>query len=441
VSGLDRRAGNESGFTVVELVAAASILLIVVSATMTGLVFATQSSLATTRRSEATTLANQQVEYVRNLENFDNVASTVSTAGLPAGQIQSPRSVGIYTITTDVSWGISDTSTVLVRTPYKNVIVRVSWQTPRPGNVTLDTRVAGKDTQGLYNRGSIKFVVKNEATPALPVTGVEVQITDCTGDVYVLPTGADGTVVFQNVPAGTTLMSASKSGYMVTGVPTSISCVANTINDAGTGYAKLLRSARVTIRAPSGVTIPYGSMVSLSGGGTSPAAEPADHHSDAGFWQAGFWYSLIAGSYTVNFAGPTSPADYSACYNTVSSAGTLVITSAQEYFEPAAITLPTSAVKSARVYVESKTSGTVYVWTSTGVAFKNPGSSTQCKVILSGSSPYYKGYVDITNSDHLPARHYFSKTATWSSTSTCTVDVTAGSTYYSSTSGAGLPVN
>jgi uncharacterized surface anchored protein len=312
-----RRVAQDDGFTVAELAFAAMILLIIVVGSMTGLSFAAQSNIKTLQRSEATTLANQEIEYIRNLADFNDVASTVSTAGLPAGKVVTPRTSGKYTITTTITWGETDPSVVYARTPYKNVMVRVSWTTPTAGSVTLSTRVAGKDTQGLYNRGTVKLTVKDEATPAQPVSGVTIELTDSAGDTYDLSTDVSGTVLFTGIPAGAVSMTGSKALYLVTNVPTSFSCVANQVNDAGVATAKKLKSAVITVLAPSGIAIPSGSSVALSGGGTSPGPQTTLTDGSATFTQ-----SLITGSYTVG----VTPAGSS--YNAVPSAGSLAISTA-----------------------------------------------------------------------------------------------------------------
>jgi hypothetical protein len=419
-----RAIAQDDGFTVAELAFAAAILLIIVIGSMTGLSFAAQSNVHTLNKSEATTLANQQIEYIRNLADFNDVASEVSTAGLPAGKIVTPRNVGKYTIATTVTWGETDPSVIYARTPYKNVIVTVTWSSPTPGSITLSTRVAGKDTQGLYNRGTVKLTVKDDATPAQPVSGVDVELTDSAGDTYVLSTTTSGTVLFTGIPAGTVAMTASKDGYLITNVPASSQCVANQLNDAGTATAKKLKSGVITVLAPSGIAVPSGSSVALSGGGTSPAAVLTLSDGTATFTQ-----SLITGSYTV---GVTPPSTW---YNSVSSAGNLAISTADN--TALTITLPTTSVKSVKVYVKSNTSGSVYIWRSTGASY--PGNGSTNKITLSGSGSNYTSstWFTITNGDHLAARYYFTKTATAPVspfTGVAFLNITAGDTANSTSS-------
>jgi len=83
----------DEGFTIAELLVAVVVLLIVVTAVISGIMFASQSSMVSGRRVDALSLANQQIELARNLP-FDEVSTIDPTNGLPAGKVPNDQTIG-----------------------------------------------------------------------------------------------------------------------------------------------------------------------------------------------------------------------------------------------------------------------------------------------------------------------------------------------------------
>ena len=401
------RVAQDAGFTVAELVMAAAILLTIVTASMTGLTFAAQSNISTMQKTEATTLANQQIEEIRSLatNSFDDVASTVPTGGLPGGKIVTPRTVGKYTITTNVAFGASNPNQLYARTPYKDVTVIVSWTIPSPGSVTLVTRVAGKDKLGLWNRGSVQTTVR-DANTTLPLAGATVTLVDSTGDNYSVVTTGSGVAAFNFLPSGTiTSLAANMSGYVQTDGPSSpISCVANQTTVLSDIKMKPAKTAIFTVQAPSARPLclsTLGTNVTVTLSGPAPGLPlTANTQSDG----TATFINLIAGSYTANVTVPTT------YYNAFATpADTFTILDTNDTVNRT----ETASVKATTMRFSSTTSGSIYVWNNNGTAYINPATGSQLVKPLAYDSTQglYTCVFTLTLPDDNPLNLQFNKSS------------------------------
>lgn len=200
---------GDSGFTVVEFVYAAAILFIVAMGVMTVFSYAVQSTQNSAIKVSALNLANERLETVRNLP-YDAVGLTFadgSPAGIP-GDVQTPVTVGDYSVDTDVRWARDPSSG---RALYKQVFVTVGWTKGRGGTVTVSSNVFGRSD--LVNTGDLSVLVLDYDSN-LPIEGAKVTITDSSGVARQLFADADGEVFFGYLKTGTYNLVVSKEGYI-----------------------------------------------------------------------------------------------------------------------------------------------------------------------------------------------------------------------------------
>jgi len=127
--------------TLGELMIAASVLLVCLTALATLLGGSITSSRMARVRDEATNLANERIEIARSLA-YDRVGLHYANGawGSPAGDILTPEQVGSFVVTTECTW----VRTALGRAAYKKLVVRVAWQQPIPGQIEVTTMLYGK---------------------------------------------------------------------------------------------------------------------------------------------------------------------------------------------------------------------------------------------------------------------------------------------------------
>ena len=94
------RADPDAGFTLAELLFAIAIMIIVLVAVLGALASATTSSVYSSRRARALTIATDRIEWARNME-YDAIGVP---GGEPPGTI--PKTVNIegYSVETTVTW-------------------------------------------------------------------------------------------------------------------------------------------------------------------------------------------------------------------------------------------------------------------------------------------------------------------------------------------------
>lgn len=379
---------SAAGFTVVEIVIASAILLVVVMATMTSIAFASQSAQMSERRSEALAIANQQIEFARNL-SFDDIATVVPANGLPAGKIPGSQTIGAYTVNTAVSYGTYQASSAA---RYKSMTVTVSWSSPTSGSVTLSTLIAGASGTQDYNFGTVVLSVTDES--GSKVSGVQVILTDANSRSYSVVTTSTGTAEFDYVPAGAVTCTATKCGVLIDSAGTSLTCTANQVTTYAV-TAHTPHAGSIKVLASSGKLL-SGIVVALSGP-TSPPSQTTDANGVVTFT------SLIAGTYTVATTANTYYAAYS---------GSLTISGADTSVNATLTTNP------ATVTATRSSSGTIYLWSAS--------KSLIGSAVASGSKSSYKATFTITNPDDSSVTYYFTKTNTFATTNPLVV--TAGGT-------------
>ena len=178
--GLKRLARSESGFTVVELVVAAAILFVVSTGIMGVLAYASTSNASDAKHQMGLELANQRMEQARNM-NYDDLGTTNN---YPTGTIVTPETVVLstpagnstYIVETEVDYSEDVTDPSLGAS--KDIRITVSWTTPRPGSVTVESNIAG--APAVTNAGAVEILVQDSDTSD-PVPGAVITIKPAGG--------------------------------------------------------------------------------------------------------------------------------------------------------------------------------------------------------------------------------------------------------------------
>lgn len=249
---------EQAGFTIAEYIAAVAILLTVVIGAMSVIMYSSTANAATARKENALNLANQQIEMARN-QPYDDLGSV-----WPA---TNPRTEGDYTIETRVSWARNASDRATSR------IVRaiVSWETPRPGKVEVETRIFGRSEVANTGDVLVKVVEPDSGGTLKPLQGVLVTLTPKVGNAQKVTTDTNGTAFFGHIGSGTFKFFATKNGYVVdhSAYATDPTLVADSTTECiVTAYRS--SSHRFTFVREGGGAIPSGVDVSISGSKTNP---------------------------------------------------------------------------------------------------------------------------------------------------------------------------
>ena len=212
-------AQPRKAFTLVEVIVAiavfAILLLTVIGISQQIHNLATTSKLKTT----AATIAQEQVELVRNLP-YSSIGSDVT---YPTGPLLSSQTIsrngGNFTVKIvikdidDPADGLSPADTVPL--DYKQVEIQVCWNTSSCNNpVRLSTYVVPKTLEYANNAGAM-FIAVIDAN-AQPVSGATIHVTNTTPAVDVTnQTDVNGKLQLLSLPAAANSyrVTASKNGY------------------------------------------------------------------------------------------------------------------------------------------------------------------------------------------------------------------------------------
>lgn len=219
IGGIHGGAHQRRAFTLVEVIISiavfAMLLLVLIGLSQQVHQFATISS----RKTTAATIAQEQIEIIRNLP-FDQVGSEVTYPTGPLASTQTiTRNGGKFTITIAINYlddpadGVAPADTVPA--DYKQVEVRVCWDTGSCGRpVRLTTLVVPKTLEYSTNAGAL-FVTVVDAN-GQPVSGATISVTNSSPAVNVVnQTDGAGKLQLLNLPAATNSyhVTATKNGY------------------------------------------------------------------------------------------------------------------------------------------------------------------------------------------------------------------------------------
>lgn len=283
-------ASREDGFTVLELVWSAAILLVVAIGVIGALNFAAESTRRSAARVTALNVATEQLEKARSMP-YDSVGVVYldGSHGSPAGTLPATTTVdGAYQVTTSVTWA-RDPSTN--RALYKKVRVDVAWES---GTVNVSTNIFGKSN--LVNTGDMSVHILYLDGNG-PVANTLVTITPTSGTAVSVRTDETGEAFFGFVPSGTYAVTAAVSGYIVdVSALTAVTVTADTLASV-TAYAQLASSMRVTtvVTASDGTTTPL-SGVSVTAKKTGFATLSGTTGTDGSV----VFTELVSGDYSIS---------------------------------------------------------------------------------------------------------------------------------------------
>lgn len=233
---LKRRA--KSGFTLIEVIIDAFVITVVFGALISSFILVLKTVDSGKLRTVAGSLANEQMENLRNLP-YDDLATENGTI-LPQGDIPDSqtlvRSGNSYIVETTIIYvddvfdgcaitigasyhctdGSTSTTHDLVPVDYKRIDVKVT----RPGNelvlANLSSDAAAKAAETPSNTGMLLVIINNAL--GLPVELADVTVTNSANGVNVVAkTNAQGYVFIANLPP------ENQNGYHIVGTKTNFS--------------------------------------------------------------------------------------------------------------------------------------------------------------------------------------------------------------------------
>ena len=197
---------NSSGFTLIEVLLASSLLIIVISGIVGAIFYGTESSIISAKRTQATHIAEQGLEAVKNIKDSDYQAFNSLADGAyglqqnsgqwqlvpntPDVQNNFTRTVTLSTVNAttkevsiNVNWqqnlqrtGVFNLVGRLTNWRDVNVVVNLSWSNPGLDSAVdfpnikagLKVQISGNYAFVVINRGSQNFLVYNITNPASP---------------------------------------------------------------------------------------------------------------------------------------------------------------------------------------------------------------------------------------------------------------------------------
>ena len=269
---------DDSGFTVVELVIASSILLIATISVVSVLTYAGLSSAQTATRSRALNFANQRLEQARNLP-YDNVGVYYpdGTTGDPAGTIAASETVGTFQVQTRVTWARDPVSG---RSEYKDIKITVSWTKPRPGELSVASAIYG--TSALTNSGDLKVLVREMGSggvgSTVPIPMAQVRITpNGSATQRVVWADLNGEAFAGALPIGLTPVTVTADGWLFDDSLLSTVTVVPDLVTSVYAYGYRACTAAVTVIDTSGTPVPNATVqITDSKGRTKTATTLGD---------------------------------------------------------------------------------------------------------------------------------------------------------------------
>jgi len=218
-----RQHKNQKGTSLIEIIISSGIFLIL-SLVIITLISTSYRILSFTRsRTTAKHIAQEKVEYIRNLP-FDQVGTA---GGIPAGEIlqfeQVPRNGLNYTVFTTITYvddpfdGLSPVDTL--PTDYKRIRIDVSWEgVSRSANapVVIATDISPQGIETAEGGGTLSILVFNSEGLPVPQAEVAISATATTPLVNMqVQTNDNGIIVLPGFPTCVECynISITKDGY------------------------------------------------------------------------------------------------------------------------------------------------------------------------------------------------------------------------------------
>jgi Tfp pilus assembly protein PilV len=194
------KGSHDAGFTVVEFVAAAVILFVVLMGVLGAVQYAGAANQMSSMRQGAIDVATEQIEFDRNIPYSSlGVYYSNGYVGNPSGTIPATTTVttdrGTYAVATTITWQVLSNNAA-----YKELSVKVSWMAPTSGSMSVETAVYGNGST--TNLANVELKAVDSDNPAQAVAGAMITLGPSSGTNMVGVSQSDGTVFFANVPTG-----------------------------------------------------------------------------------------------------------------------------------------------------------------------------------------------------------------------------------------------
>ena len=350
---------REDGFTVIEVL----IAMMVFAVMSVGLAAGITNSLTLTRdsraREVASTLAMNDIEQLRTLDNVLQIKSLTTPVTQQVGNLTFTLKRTVKLATSDGTANPCGTGSGSVS--FKNIQETVTWATSsttsKQQSLTMTTAVAPSSNINSDTTGSIFIGVQNAAGGA--VVGITPTITG-PSTVTVPATDSEGCTYALGVAPGTYTISLNKTGW-VDSTQANPSQQQVTISAGGSGHAAFSYDTAVTANfayaknwtggTPSLPTNMTTTLVNQVSGATPLLNTP----SSAPVFPFTGGYRAVAGSFATNSSGgsATCLAPDPAQWTTPNSTGAIGV--ATPYVDP---TTATIAVPMGAVTVNALSSGT-----------------------------------------------------------------------------------
>jgi len=204
------RLGDDSGFTIIEILVAALLVASVGGLTVNALGNANHASGRERARSQAAALAQQDLDQMRSISpaTLADSAGTSTTRGVDFGPLH-------FDVTRTVSWQ-SDSSTASATctgsTPPSYLQITSSVDGPSLGGLKPQAASSLVAMPAGSTGGVLTVTVKDQSGSAL--SGVTINATSPGGGTQTAATNSNGCALFTTLPNGTYTVSAQKTGYV-----------------------------------------------------------------------------------------------------------------------------------------------------------------------------------------------------------------------------------
>ncbi|RMD59231.1 prepilin-type N-terminal cleavage/methylation domain-containing protein [Candidatus Parcubacteria bacterium] len=174
----------QNGFTLVELIISIAVMGLLVVGIYSLIILSLQITRDNQFYIEATEIANQKMEKIRNLP-YDDVGTLT---GSPPGVVPEYETIvrsGTFQVHTMIIFyddpfdGTESSSTDSIPYDYKIVTIEVSWQSSRgPANLTVFSRVIPNTEENISGYGTLKLNIVNADGDPVPNASIHVENSD-----------------------------------------------------------------------------------------------------------------------------------------------------------------------------------------------------------------------------------------------------------------------
>ena len=298
-----------------ELVIAVAVVGVMAIGALSAVAFAARATQVSSIRSAAINLANQRIEYARNLPYDQMGVVSGEPAGVLAATLTTSTAVADFTVTQDVDW-VRGLYKGVNRAKVKHIAITVSWTQGVPGSVSVATDIYGKTNLTNVGDVSITTLIAGSNTP-LPDALVTIQPSS--GSARNLYADSNGEVFFGQVAGGPISADVTLSGYVFNMAPLTGATVAPDTLNSWPIYGQIPSTVNIhVLGTPSGSDI-QGATVTFTNSSSQSVTKTTPSNGIATFTD------VLMGTYTFGITA-TGRNGVSGQTLTVSASGSTVST-------------------------------------------------------------------------------------------------------------------